>query len=124
MTDATFVLVFFPGKRVFERSPFFVGKPARLVRPVGEIEKDQHAQDHCRDSPTDEYPLPADQSQSAGLPSTPIDMICSEIGGPMIAATGVPMKNQASAFVRSRRREPMCQINDHAGIKAGFGQPE
>ena len=32
----------------------------------------------------------------------PIFMIHTEIGGPMIAASGVPMKNQASVLVRSR----------------------
>ena len=37
-----------------------------------------------------------------GLPLYPIVMIRSEIGGPMIAASGVPMKNQASVLVRSR----------------------
>ena len=95
------------------------GEPPRLGRPVGQVEEADHPEEDRRGRLTKEQPLPAGQTKDA-----------VEFEEPRRYRGTEPdryrdRRHKAGDDARAmQRREPIGEIEDHAGEEAGLGETE
>src|SRR5271166_653355 len=95
------------------------GKPPRLVRPIGQVEKADHPEDHRRGRLAKEQPPPAGKPENAIEFEEPGRDRCAEPD--RYRDRGHETRDDARAM---QRREPIGEIEDHAGEEASLGKPE
>jgi hypothetical protein len=126
------VLGLLSGQFILERLALVVLEPSGLGRSVGQEEQDEDAQDDCRNTPEDIGPLPARQTGDPGMVDQ--DAVDRLVGpdpeqevrefraNQLRERTGHEEVSQCPRSVTLGK--PVGQVDDHAGIETGLGQPE